>query len=269
MNDRRRKMKRKNANFTLIELLVVIAVIAILAALLMPALSKAKEKALDVSCKSLLKQYGIASYNYAGSWDGFLPDIQTYLLPESGFVDEFGDTKFPKDIVRCPADKTTEKLGRMGRCTQTDEELLVSIGGSGNSLSNSKSGRSTGAVADFVRLGDERIAYPSRVVMWTDYQAEDGQEEITGAFYPASKGDQIYYDETLGNFVFRHGGRTNAVYLDGHVGSIRIKRKLADYGHNLAAGETWIRPTNTLYPFGPRAANASSSMLGENESLDY
>lgn len=60
-------------DFTLVELLVVIAVIAILAALLLPALNMARDKAKAIKCLSNLKQCGTAWISYGDDFNGFMP----------------------------------------------------------------------------------------------------------------------------------------------------------------------------------------------------
>lgn len=73
---------RIHAGFTLIELLVVISIISLLVAILLPALSAARRTAESMTCKSNLRQIGLALHMYAGESRGFLPYAYDYNSSE-------------------------------------------------------------------------------------------------------------------------------------------------------------------------------------------
>ena len=87
----------KHAGFTLIELLVVIAIIAILAAMLLPALSSAKEKGKRIACISNLKQIGVALALYVDAHENKMPSAITYgsIPNQPGTAPNTGNSQAP------------------------------------------------------------------------------------------------------------------------------------------------------------------------------
>ncbi len=108
----------RSSGFTLIELLVVIAIIAILASMILPALAKAKQKTLGISCQNNMRQIALGFIMYPSDNNDFLPGSQQWCnvsvdtLPGATNLAALGNTllyPYLKNaaVYRCPADKST------------------------------------------------------------------------------------------------------------------------------------------------------------------
>jgi prepilin-type N-terminal cleavage/methylation domain-containing protein/prepilin-type processing-associated H-X9-DG protein len=103
-------MKRKA--FTLIELLVVVTIIAVLVAMLLPALGSARERSRQVSCLGNLKQIGLAFFMYGQDYDDFYPRVDQAEYNSTGdyyalkrlhpYGINWWDVKWEPSVLYCP-----------------------------------------------------------------------------------------------------------------------------------------------------------------------
>jgi len=189
-------MWRKTAAFTLMELLVVIAVIAILAALLLPALSKAKENAHKAKCTSNLRQLALANFLYADDHEDHFVAQPMMASPSDGVpiraVGGSGDNYY---------DLTEPFLGN----SQTWLCPSAHINAAGHMAYHMN-----GLVITTNGLKTTVVKEPSFTLLMNDAGEKRRWDK---AYLRPNQLGGLSYDLPISN----HGGGGNVAFVDGHV----------------------------------------------------
>jgi len=184
--------------FTLIELLVVIAIIGILAAMLLPALTKAKQRALQTQCANTLKQYYLAFVLYGDDNDGrLIPQAMAHWSEANniaGWHEPLQIYLTRPDRLRCPSVKQQTKYYR-----RTD---AAPYGYSWQLAGADPEGRG-------IRLNE--VKRPEMVFLLTDCLGRDVLSGGDGKAFIDSKEEDSFY------FPFFHLKKNNVLYCAGQI----------------------------------------------------
>ena len=227
-------LSRNHRTFTLIELLIVIAIIAILAAMLLPALNKARDRANSVNCCSNLKQLGSALQMYCNENNDVLISQE---LPNAGGVQKSWSVKIALDngfsgkTFACP--QMREGQYPIRQMTRRDWENAWNVTGgnyNGGRYIHYGMNRMIGRTDTLGSRGKmTRAAAPSKLLLLADTYCTKWMND--GFFLVWSN---FSNQDDIGLIDGRHNFSSNVCFADGHVAAkntgVRIPR------HSYAAG---------------------------------
>ena len=225
--------------FTMIELLVVIAIIAILAAILMPALSSARERSRVSACSNSLKQWGLGFAAYHDSQNEFYPWHPGFSSLDGtiSWREQIGETKGAPfklnqagvmvDVLRCPSHAIRDFAGgrEVGKnnygyygtyvCNNVREDWTGF--GLGKSSATARGCKTVHIYnpSQFIVLAEKFKVEETTVARLTDHYFYRYSQ------FHSTANPNVPTSESSGVIdLTAHGERANYLYADGHVGSL-------------------------------------------------
>lgn len=235
---------KKRTFFTLIELLVVVAIIGILAALLLPALSAAKEAGRQAICAANLKQAGLSVYIYANDNEGYIhwgnwptppAGASLYIFDRIGtdlFEDEAGVARHPNQLWSNP-----DKVGDRGKlfCPSAWSDPLCVLTnkynttwqflryGAFNQVPNTYEWADLAAETNLLRRF-RQMKKPDEVMAFYDGVGDKHAENKAAFVNPLGPGGGVRYTH--------NGSSANFLFMDQHV-----ENKSSNWGKSISDDE--------------------------------
>ena len=206
--------------FTLIELLVVIAIIAILAAMLLPALSAARERARSANCVGKLKQIGLAEFMYAGQNKDYV------ATPGSAAIT--ADITAIADSVKISADDTDYSTAYP---VEAADKLLIGGFTGMNIKKTTKDAKEKmfKCPSDSANYAADKMSYANLILV--DSAETNGKRRLIAGRDNPNAATWMDLHKGIGANNNNHPTGLNVCYLDGHVGGKVIKdTQAANFG---------------------------------------